>query len=85
MRLKIVLHIKIQFVSSDFRIINETHFRKLKRSQQAFLCHLADILHNCTKTVKPYWYPFNSEVDVKLHDVTRVNFCCLFMMTECIL
>lgn len=27
MRLKIVLHIKIQFVSSDFLIFNETHVR----------------------------------------------------------
>lgn len=75
MRLKIVLHIKIQFVSSDFLIINEPLFRKLKWSQQAFLCHLADILHNCMKKVKPYWYPFNSELDMKLHYVTRVHFC----------
>lgn len=30
MRLKIVLHIKIQFVSSDFLIFNETHFRNLE-------------------------------------------------------
>lgn len=52
MRLKIVLHIKIQFVSSDFLIFNETHFTDFKWSQQAFLCHLADILHYCTNTVK---------------------------------
>lgn len=40
MRLKIVLHIKIQFVSSDFLMFNETHSRNLKWSQQAFFCHL---------------------------------------------
>lgn len=65
MRLKIVLHIKIQFVSSDFLIFNETHFRDFKWSQQAFLCHLADILHYCTNKVKRYSY--NSEVDMRLH------------------
>lgn len=41
MRLKIVLHIKIQFVSSDFLIFNETHFRNLGWSEQAFFRHLA--------------------------------------------
>lgn len=30
MRLKIVLHIKIQFVSNDFLMFNETHSRNLK-------------------------------------------------------
>lgn len=30
MRLKIVLHIKIQFVSSYFLIFNETYFRNLE-------------------------------------------------------
>lgn len=45
MRLKTVLHRKIQFVSSDFLIFNETHFRTLEWSQQAFFCHLADSLH----------------------------------------
>lgn len=72
MRLKIVLHIKIQFVSSDFLIFNETPFRKLKCSQQAFLCHLADTLHNCTKKLKPFWFPFHPEEDVKFQYVTRV-------------
>lgn len=43
MRLKIVLHIKIQFVSSDFLMFNETHFRNLECSQLALFCHLADI------------------------------------------
>lgn len=28
MRLKIVLHIKIQFVSSDFMVVNKTHFKR---------------------------------------------------------
>lgn len=28
MRLKIVLHIKIQFVSSDLMVVNKAHFQK---------------------------------------------------------
>lgn len=28
MRLKIVLHIKLQFVSSDLMVVNKTHFKR---------------------------------------------------------
>ena len=31
MRLKIVLHIKIQFVSSDLMVVNKTHFKRHAR------------------------------------------------------
>lgn len=32
MRLKIVLHIKIQFVSSDLMVVNKTHFKRHTRN-----------------------------------------------------
>lgn len=61
MRLKIVLHIKIQFVSSDFLMFNETHFINLNWSQQAFFCHLVVDLCYCMSAVK--LHPYHSEVD----------------------
>lgn len=73
MRLKIVLHIKIQFVSSDFRIFNETHFTNLEWSQQALFRHLAAILYYCTNKVKLKHYP---EVDPVTVGVLALQLTC---------
>lgn len=47
MCLKIVLHIKIQFVSSDLMVVNKTHFKRHIWTLQAFLCHPVVILDYC--------------------------------------
>lgn len=49
MRLKIVLHIKIQFASSDLMLLNKTHFRRRfqGRTGQALLCHRVAVLLHC--------------------------------------
>lgn len=49
MHLKIVLHIKIQFVSCDLMVVNKTHLKKAdqERTQLAFLRHLVVSLINC--------------------------------------